>query len=81
MQLSYTATHNYDQAIKDFEAVLEVNPDNELAKKLIEECIRKKKVSEIDEGKMFSPFFKKPDKKNPPAKIEEYVSSDEDKDA
>ncbi|CAF0799168.1 unnamed protein product [Adineta steineri] len=75
------ATHNYDQAIKDFEAVLEVNPDNELAKKLIEECIRKKKVSEIDEGKMFSPFFKKPDKKNAPAKIEEYVSSDEDKDA
>ncbi|UJR38593.1 hypothetical protein I4U23_031258 [Adineta vaga] len=57
------ATRNYDLAIKDFETVLEINPSNEQAKQLINECHRKIKEHEIDEKELYSSFFKKTNKK------------------
>ncbi|CAF1158036.1 unnamed protein product [Adineta ricciae] len=57
------ATRNYEQAVKDFETVLEINPSNVQAKQLIDECHRKIKEHRVDEKELYSSFFKKETKK------------------
>lgn len=51
------AARNFDQAIEDFETVLEINPSNEAAKQQIEQCHREIKAYKIQEKELYHSFL------------------------
>lgn len=51
------ASRNFDQAIEDFETVLEINPSNEAAKQQIEQCHQGIKAYKIQEKELYHSFL------------------------
>ena len=62
------AARNFDQAIEDFETVLEINPSNEAAKQQIEQCHQEIKAYKIKERELYHSFLTKK-KANPGNKV------------
>lgn len=54
-QLSFS---NFEQAIKDFQNVLKINPTNLAAQQQIEECYQQSKQYEIKQKQSYQEFFK-----------------------
>ena len=56
------AFNNFEQAIKDFQTVLKINPSNAAAQQQIEHCYERSKQQKVKQKESYQSFFNDPSK-------------------
>jgi tetratricopeptide (TPR) repeat protein len=63
------ASRNFNEAIEDFQTVLDINPSNTAAEQQIQQCQQEIKAYQVKEKELYHSFLNKTTKKNATHKV------------